>query len=48
MHTDELLCKYRKEKRAAKRAVVIAKGKQYDELYGTLGTREGEKGVCIR
>ena len=45
VHTDELLCKYRKAKRAAKRAVAIAKGKQYDELYDRLGTREGEKGV---
>ena len=45
VHTDELLCKYRKAKRATKRAVAISKGKQYDEVYDRLGTREGEKGV---
>ena len=32
-------------KRAAKRAVSVAKGKAYDDLYQRLGTKEGEKGI---
>ena len=44
-HTEELLCKYRIEKRTAKRAVAMAKNKRYDEVYEKMGTREGEKEV---
>ena len=32
-------------KRAAKRAVSVAKGKAYDDLYQQLGTKEGEKNI---
>ena len=32
-------------KRAAKRAVSVAKGKAYDDLYQRLGTKEGEKDI---
>ena len=45
LNTDELLRKYKEAKRAAKRAVAIAKSKKYDEVYERLGTREGEKDV---
>ena len=30
---------------AAKRAVSVAKGKAYDDLYQQLGTKEGEKDI---
>ena len=43
--TDELLRKYKKAKKTAKRAVAVAKGKKFDEMYKRLGTREGEKDV---
>lgn len=45
MQAEDLLRKYREAKKAAKRAVAVAKGKKYDELYERLGTREGEKDV---
>ena len=45
LHTEELLGKYRGAKSAAKRAVAMAKGKKYDEVYEKLGTREGKKEV---
>ena len=32
-------------KRVAKRAVSVAKGKAYDDLYQRLGTKEGEKDI---
>ena len=32
-------------KRVAKRAVSVAKGKAYDDLYLRLGTKEGEKDI---
>ena len=34
---------YKLAKRVAKRAVSIAKGKAYDDLYQRLGMKEGEK-----
>ena len=34
---------YKLAKRVAKRAVSVAKGKAYDDLYQRLGTKEGEK-----
>ena len=36
---------YKLAKRAAKRAVSVAKGKAYDDLYQRLGTKEGEKDI---
>ena len=45
MCTEELLCMYKKAKKALKRAVAIAKGKKYDQVYEKLGTREGEKDI---
>ena len=36
---------YKLAKRVAKRAVSIAKGKAYDDLYQRLGTKEGEKDI---
>ena len=36
---------YKLAKRAAKRAVSVAKGKAYDNLYQRLGTKEGEKDI---
>jgi hypothetical protein len=36
---------YKIVKRAAKRAVSVAKGQVYDELYQQLGTKEGEKDI---
>ncbi|GJN40139.1 hypothetical protein PR202_gb29314 [Eleusine coracana subsp. coracana] len=36
---------YKIAKRAAKRAVSIAKGQAYDNLYQRLGTKEGEKDI---
>ena len=45
MRTEELLCMYKKAKKASKRAVAIAKGKKYDRVYEKLGTREGEKDI---
>ena len=36
---------YKLAKRAAKRAVSVAKGKAYDDLYQWLGTKEGEKDI---
>ena len=44
-HTEELLCKYRREKRTAKRAVAMAKKKRYDQVYEKMETRAGEKKV---
>ena len=34
---------YKLAKRAAKRAVSVANGKTYDDLYQRLSTKEGEK-----
>ena len=36
---------YKLAKKAAKRAVSVAKGKTYDDLYQRLGTKEGEKDI---
>ena len=36
---------YKFAKRAAKRAVSVAKGKAYDDLYLQLGMKEGEKEI---
>jgi len=36
---------YKIAKRAAKRAVSVAKGQAYDDLYQRLGTKEGEKDI---
>ena len=36
---------YKLAKRAAKRAVSVAKGKAYDDLHQRLGTKEGEKDI---
>ncbi|GJN28926.1 hypothetical protein PR202_gb17100 [Eleusine coracana subsp. coracana] len=36
---------YKIAKRAAKRAVSVAKGQTYDNLYQRLGTKEGEKDI---
>ena len=36
---------YKFAKRAAKRAVSVAKGKAYDDMYQRLGTKEGEKDI---
>jgi len=36
---------YKLAKRVAKRAVSVAKGKAYDDLYQQLGTKEGEKDI---
>ena len=36
---------YKLAKRGAKRAVSVAKGKTYDDLYQRLGTKEGEKDI---
>ncbi|KAG2640605.1 hypothetical protein PVAP13_2KG106416 [Panicum virgatum] len=36
---------YKLAKRAAKRAVSVAKGKAYDDLYQWLGMKEGEKDI---
>ncbi|KAG2556553.1 hypothetical protein PVAP13_8NG202201 [Panicum virgatum] len=36
---------YKLGKRAEKRAVSVAKGKAYDDLYQRLGTKEGEKDI---
>ena len=36
---------YRLAKRAAKRAVSVAKGQAFDDLYQRLGTKEGEKDI---
>ena len=36
---------YKLAKRAAKRAVSVAKGKAYDDLYQRLGTKKGEKDI---
>ena len=36
---------YKLAKRAAKRAVSVAKGKTYDDLYQRLGTKEAEKDI---
>ena len=33
------------DKRVAKRAVSVAKGKAYDDLYQCLGMKEGEKDI---
>ena len=35
---------YKLAKRVAKRAVSVAKGKTYDDLYQRLGTKEGGEG----
>ena len=43
--TEELLCRYKEAKRAARCAVAVAKAKKYDEVYERMGTREGEKEV---
>ena len=37
---------YKLAKRAAKRAVSVAKGKAYDDMYQRLGTKEGEKDIA--
>jgi hypothetical protein len=36
---------YKIAKRAAKRALSVAKGQAYDDLYQRLGTKEGEKDI---
>ena len=36
---------YKLAKRVAKRAVSVAKGMAYDDLYQRLGTKEGEKDI---
>jgi hypothetical protein len=36
---------YRLAKRSAKRAVSVAKGQTFDDLYQRLGTKEGEKDI---
>ena len=36
---------YKIAKRAAKRAVSVAKGQAYDDLYQRLGTKEGENDI---
>ena len=36
---------YKLAKRTTKRAVSVAKGKAYDDLYQWLGTKEGEKDI---
>jgi hypothetical protein len=36
---------YKIAKRAAKRAVSVAKGQAHDDLYQRLGTKEGEKDI---
>jgi hypothetical protein len=36
---------YRLAKRSAKRAVSVAKGQAFDDLYQRLGTKEGEKDI---
>ena len=36
---------YKLAKRAVKRAVSVAKGKAYDDLYQRLGMKEGEKDI---
>ena len=36
---------YKLAKRVAKRAVSVAKGKTFDDLYQRLGTKEGEKDI---
>ena len=36
---------YKLAKRAAKRAMNVAKGKAYDDLYQRLGTKEGENDI---
>ncbi|KAF8666011.1 hypothetical protein HU200_053900 [Digitaria exilis] len=36
---------YKVAKKAAKRAVSVAKGKAYDDLYQRLGTKEGERDI---
>ena len=36
---------YKLAKRVVKRAVGVAKGKAYDDLYQRLGTKEGEKDI---
>jgi hypothetical protein len=36
---------YRLAKRSAKRAVSVAKGQAFDDLYQRLGTKEGEKNI---
>ena len=38
---------YKLAKRVAKRAVSVAKGKAYDDLYQWLGTKEGEKDIYM-
>ena len=45
MHTQELLSQYKEAKKTARRAVAMAKGKKFEELYEKLGTKEGEKDV---
>ena len=36
---------YKLAKRVVKRAVSVAKGKAYDDMYQRLGTKEGEKDI---
>jgi len=38
---------YKLVKRTAKRAVSVAKGKAYDDLYQRLGTKEGGRRIFI-
>ena len=37
---------YKLAKRVAKRAVSVAKGKAYDDMYQRLGMKEGEKDIA--
>ena len=40
----KILKRYTKKKKSkAKKAVVMAKGRAYDDLYASLETKEGEK-----
>ena len=48
LHLDKSVAtieSYKIAKRAAKRAVSVAKGQAYDDLYQRLGTKEGEKDI---
>ena len=38
--------KYKVTKKTAKRALSVAKGKAYEDLYQHLSTNEGEKDIC--
>jgi hypothetical protein len=48
LHLDKIAANsegYKIAKRVAKRAVSVAKGQAYEDLYQWLGTKEGEKDI---